>query len=147
MTALDVSIAKAMVTLLEDGQPYSNEASVEYARDVEIKLENASSASVYVDATLSHERISRAGWSSTVTVTVIAVGPQESAELPGNSSSENEKDAWLSFIDEELISAIKSGSVSGKKPTAISFDQRLDPAKLREQSLFYTKFQVTFPLV
>lgn len=146
MTAIDVTMAKALVTLLND-QTFSNDATAFYARDVELNLEEVSAATIYVDGTVAHERKARDYWTRSVSLSVVVVGAQSATGDSGATAVEDEKDAWLAFIDDELIDAIQSGKVSGKKAQSIDFDQRLDAGKAREMSLFYTKFQISFALV
>lgn len=139
-------MSKALVTLL-NGETFSNVATAAYARDVELNLESVSTPKIYVDGTVAHARQSRATWSRSVTLNVIAVSPQEQRGDSALAAVENEKDAWLAFIDDELIAVIQAATVSGKKPVAIEFEQRMDPDKVREHSLFWTKFQINFPIV
>lgn len=147
MAAVDVTMSKALVALLDDAKPFSNEATVTYAHDVDLKLDEVSAPVVYVDGTLAHQRQSRTYWTKSVTLNVLAVAPQQAAGASGVEAVEDEKDAWLAFIDDELIEAIKNAKVSDKSPTAINFTERMDPVRLRELSVFYTRFQITYPIV
>lgn len=146
MTAIDVTMSKALVTLLND-ELFSNSATAAYARDVELNLESISGPAIYVDGTVSHERQGRDFWTRNVTLEVVAVAPQEKAGGSATTDVENEKDVWLAFVDDEVIETIKSAKVDGTKPQSIEFEQRLDADKVREKSIFYTKFQINFALV
>lgn len=146
MTAIDVTMSKDLVATLND-ESFSNSATATYARDVKLNLEAISDPAIYVDGTVAHQRQARDYWTRSVTLTVIAVAPQEQRGDSGAAAVENEKDAWLAFIDNEVIGAIKSAKLSGKRAESIEFEQRLDADKVREQSIFYTKFTVNFALV
>lgn len=146
MIAKDVSLARAMVQGL-DAIDFSNNATVQYAHDVETKIEEVNSVEISVDATLSHQNLAREKWATSVTAEVVATGRQTATGLPGDAAAEAEKGSWLAFIDEELIAWIQTNRVDGHKAASITFEQRLDTEKLRTMSLFYTKFQINYPLV
>lgn len=146
MTAKDVSLAKAILTAFESAT-FSNSAIAKYANDLSRPLEDVSKPEIWVSATLRPRRLARDAWGDDATVTVIAMSPQKIAGASGDQDLEDEKDAWLSFIDDELLPVIKGFSSEGRKPQTIEFEQRMDPEKIRKLSLFYTKFQVNFLLV
>lgn len=147
MTAKDVEMARALVTILE-GESFSNTPSVTYDPESIHEVEDVDTAELWVSGTLIHRRTDRrrssAGWASDVTLMITALSKQTEAGSQGEEDSVTEKDGWLAFIDEELVSAIQSNAVSGHFPSSIEFSPRLDLQQLRNNSIFRTQLTIRY---
>lgn len=140
-------MAKELVGILNTDPAFSNGAVAHYELDHETPLKDVTTAEIRIAGTLSHVRTSRNDWSASVSIDVIAVAGQEAVGANSGAEVQDEKNAWLEFIDTELIEQVKSNRLGGKKPTGIEFSSRLDKEQLRLNALFYTQFQINYPLV
>ncbi|WP_149496194.1 hypothetical protein [Roseiconus lacunae] len=145
MPAIDVTLAKAMVTLLGDA-PFSNAPSIVYARNASVEKTSINKPTIYVDGSVEHVRIARDRWGVIPTLRIIANAPQGKPGDDGDPETEAEKDAWLEFIDDELLALIRNRKVDGRKAKSIRFMQRLGWRQLRQALVFQTSFLVTYPL-
>lgn len=146
MAAKDVDMARQLVTDL-NALTFSNGATATYSRDVDVAKHEVTTPKLWVDATLSHNRVDRQSWSTAVTIQVTAVARKIKSGSPGSADVESEKDAWLAFIDNELIAAIQAAKLLGKKPASITFTDRLQADALRNDHKLFTQFQIQFPHV
>jgi hypothetical protein len=147
VTATDVAMAKELVTKLADRMPFSNEATVHYAHDVEKEVEEVTAPELWIDGTLEHKRSARKYWSKSAVVAVAAIKRQTETGQSSDEATQDEKDDWLTFIDNELIVPIQNIRLGGKLPYSIEFEERLDRDHLRVNAILYTEFQITFPIV
>lgn len=146
MTAVDVEMARELVTAIDASSAFDN-VTVQYAHDPEIKLAEAAGKLLQVDGTLQYQRQDRVNWSRSVTIDVIATAKQEKQGNAGNTEHETEKDDWLTFLDDVLVSHLKTQALKGRNPLTINFVQRMDREKLRTNHMFYSHIQITFPIV
>lgn len=138
-------MARDLVTQL-DALTFTNAATVSLARDVDADRHDVIAVpEITIDATLNHNRVARNAWSPTVTLQVTVVAAQTTKGKPGDAATEAEKDAWLAFIDDELIASIQSMKISGRRPLLIEFIHRMRRDPARTQRTFFTQFQIRFP--
>ena len=127
--------------------PFSNGASATYARDVDLETQQITGPKLWVDATQAEQLVARSQWGQAITLQVTAIAPRVQNGQDGSVAVEAEKDAWLDFIDDEVIAVIRTTKNQGRLPTQINFVHRLKSAALREGRQLLTQFQIVFPLV